>query len=105
MWPIYWEKIMQGKNNKQYTNSAQMAGLAMFAGLTLLLCICISRIAPTPMPPEHGPPHNYWVPTEEDQLWLDSLYMQVKETEADADTLNSSVDRIESKLDNMIEEK
>jgi hypothetical protein len=96
---------MQGKSNKQYSDSAQIVGLATMIGLATLLCIGISHLGQAPTPPEYGPPHNYWVPTEEDQRWLDSLYMQVKETEADVDTLNASVDRIESKLDNMIEER
>ena len=46
-----------------------------------------------------------WIPTEEDLLWIDSLQTQVKDIETDVNELNVSVNRIDRKLDNMIEER
>jgi len=50
-----------------------------------------------------GPPHNYWVPTEDDIQYIDSLHKKVQAIEMDVDTLHNSVDRIEQKIDHMIE--
>ena len=46
--------------------------------------------------------HQYWIPNEADQIWLDSLYEQVKRTEDDVIDLNESVNRIDRKIDEII---
>ena len=47
----------------------------------------------------------YWIPTEADLIWIDSLQTQVKDIETDVNELNVSVNRIDRKLDDMIQER
>tara|TARA_Y100001972_G_C7596599_1_gene298985 strand:- start:502 stop:897 length:396 start_codon:yes stop_codon:yes gene_type:complete len=44
----------------------------------------------------------YWIPTEEDKKYIDSLYNIVKATESDIDTISQDVERIIRKLDIII---
>ena len=64
----------------------------------------------------YGPSHNYQVPekcddtvqdtiTEEDIMVLDTMLIQVKDIEKDIDTLHVRMDRIEHKIDIMLEEQ
>ena len=64
----------------------------------------------------YGPSHNYEVPeecdgvemdtiTEEDIMVLDTMLIQVQDIEKDIDTLHVRMDRIESKIDIMLEEQ
>ena len=64
----------------------------------------------------YGTSHNYEVPekcddtvqdtiTEEDIMVLDTMLIQVQDIEKDIDTLHVRMDRIESKIDIMLEEQ
>jgi hypothetical protein len=64
----------------------------------------------------YGPSHNFEVPeecdgvemdtiTEEDIMVLDTMLIQVQDIEKDIDTLHVRMDRIESKIDIMLEEQ
>ena len=64
----------------------------------------------------YGPSHNYQVPekcddivqdtiTEEDIMILDTMLIQVQDIEMDIDTLHIRIDRIEDKIDDLIEEQ
>ena len=64
----------------------------------------------------YGPSHNYEVPdvdndimqdtiTVEDIMVLDTMLIQVQDIEKDIDTLHVRMDRIESKIDIMLEEQ
>ena len=64
----------------------------------------------------YGPSHNFEVPeecdgeeadtiTEEDIMVLDTMLIQVKDIEKDIDTLHVRMDRIEHKIDIMLEEQ
>ena len=97
---------MQGKSNKQYADSARGAGLA-FVGIIVVLVVaggnefykhCRHHYWNKP----DSVMHQYWIPNETDQIWLDSLYEQVKRTEDDVIELNESVNRIDRKIDEII---
>ena len=64
----------------------------------------------------YGPSHNFEVPekcdtikldtiTAEDIMVLDTMLIQVKDIEKDIDTLHVRMDRIEQKIDIMLEEQ
>jgi hypothetical protein len=64
----------------------------------------------------YGPSHNYQIPeecdgvemdtiTEEDIMVLDTMLIQVQDIEKDIDTLHVRMDRIEHKIDIMLEEQ
>ena len=64
----------------------------------------------------YGPSHNYEVPestnnhpvdtiTEKDIMVLDTMLNQVQNIEMDIDTLHIRIDRIEDKIDDLIEEQ
>ena len=96
---------MQGKSNKQYTDSARFAGYGIIG---MIVCIIIATVVPLPEdidPRPIGPAHNYWVPTEKDIQELDSLHDIVKETNTDLDTVRKSIDRCIDKLDAIYEER
>ena len=92
--------MQQKQTNRDYN---QYFGLAAFMGCAILLVLVFSFIPDAPTPTE-GIPHNYWIPTEEDQMYLDSLYDIVEETNNDLDTIRGDVDRIIKKLDVIIYE-
>ena len=95
---------MQGKSNKQYSDSARFAGIAAFAIVTIVLIMSIGVLIPPSQggdPRPAGPGYNYWMPTEEDKMYLDSLYTIVKETESNVDTISNVLDRCIEKLDNI----
>ena len=93
---------MQGKSNKQYQDSAKFAGIAAFAIVTIVLIMSIGTLIPPTQggdPRPAGPGYNYWMPTDEDKMYLDSLYTIVKETESNVDTISNTLDRCIKKLD------
>ena len=96
---------MQGRSNKQYKDSAQMMGLAAFVGITMLFIYGLSLLAKdmpsNPDPRPIGPAYNYWIPTAEDEKYLDSLHNIVNETKSNVDTIGNMVDRCIKKLDEM----
>lgn len=97
---------MQGKTNKQVTDSYKFAGLAVFGIFTLGFVLAMTNMIPeAPAAADmHGPPHNYWIPTVEDILYQDSMYQIIKDTEHNMDTINKGMERILLKLDVIIYE-
>ena len=97
---------MQGKTNKQLTDSYKFAGLACFGFFTLVFVMVMANILPdaTPAHELQGPPHNYWVPTEDDILYQDSMYQIIEATQTNMDTINKGMERILLKLDVIIYE-
>jgi len=97
---------MQGKTNKQVQDSMKFAGLAIFGIFTLVFVLAMANMIPdTPAAAEmHGPPHNYWVPTEDDILYQDSMYQIIEATRTNMDTINKGMERILLKLDVIIYE-
>ena len=97
---------MQGKSNKQYESSARSAGLAFV--VIIVIMVALSGIEFYKHCQHHywskpdSVKHQYWIPNEADQIWLDSLYEQVKRTEDDVIDLNESVNRIDRKIDEII---
>ena len=98
---------MQGKRKDQITFSYKVCVYSISAIVILVVGLAlIEWTMPQPVDPRPaGPNYNYWTPTEDDMLTLDSLYNIVRETEEDVEELNHSVDRIDSKLDDMIDEQ
>ena len=95
---------MQGKSNKQYEDSARFAGFAAFLIVTTILILSVGTLFPPPQggdPRPAGPGYNYWMPTDEDKMYIDSLYNIVKETESNVDTISNTLDRCIEKLDQM----
>ena len=105
MYVQYWEKIMQGKRKDQVRFSYQMVAFGMFMCSALILALLITKLAPKNVPEVEATTNEYWIPTEQDIIEIDSLYNQVKDIEEDVEQLNESVDRIDRKLDDMIEEQ
>ena len=98
---------MQGKRKNQITFSYKVCVYGISAIVILVVgIVAIQWTMPQPVDPRPaGPSYNYWIPTEDDILTLDSLYNIVRETEEDVEELNHSVTRIDSKLDDLIEER
>ena len=95
---------MQGKSNEQYTASAKMTGFAII-GLIALIVIA-SMLGQSPKIEDSKPePTDYWTPTEEDKMYLDSLHTIVNETKTNVDTISSMVDRCIEKLDGLEKKK
>ena len=100
---------MQGKTNKQYQDSARNVGIACIGMIIVLTAIAGTELydhverhwnsTNTDPVPTEG---NYWIPSEDDKLWLDSLYEQVKKTKDDVIELNQSVNRIDRKIDEIM---
>tara|TARA_R110001592_G_scaffold32770_2_gene114460 strand:+ start:1627 stop:2046 length:420 start_codon:yes stop_codon:yes gene_type:complete len=97
---------MQGKTDKQIRDSGRGAFIAI-CGLIIVMVIygsielykhCEHHYWSNDIPKET----NYWIPSEADKLWLDSLYEQVKRTEDDVLELNESVNRIDRKIDEIM---
>tara|TARA_R110001592_G_scaffold311830_1_gene586833 strand:- start:213 stop:590 length:378 start_codon:yes stop_codon:yes gene_type:complete len=98
---------MQGKTNKQYESSMRAIGYA-FVGMIIMMIVlgghelykhCMHHYWDTHI---EVPDNNYWIPSEADKLWLDSLYEQVKRTEDDVIDLNATVNRIDRKIDEIM---
>ena len=66
--------------------------------------LAISNLVTTTSSPVQGPVNNYWVPTDEDILYQDSMYQIIKETDSNMDTINQGMTRIIKKLDVIIYE-
>ena len=98
---------MQGKTNKQIKDSGRGAFIAICGAIVLMLVYgsielykhCERHYWNTHI---ETPENNYWIPSEADKLWLDSLYEQVKRTEDDVLELNQSVNRIDRKIDEIM---
>tara|TARA_A100001515_G_scaffold131096_1_gene118655 strand:- start:540 stop:812 length:273 start_codon:yes stop_codon:yes gene_type:complete len=48
-----------------------------------------------------GPPHNYWIPTEEDIAYQDSMWIIIKQTQYEVDTIKESIDQIIIRLEDL----
>ena len=70
--------------------------------MVIVFVLAISNLVTTTSSPVQGPPHNYWVPTDEDILYQDSMYQIIKDTENNMDTINDGMARIIKKLDIII---
>ena len=55
--------------------------------------------------PQQTNDENLFIPTEEDIMVLDTLYDMVKETEQDIDSIFIDIDKINQKLDDLIEQR
>ena len=93
---------MQSKRDRQKMDSISIAGAGLFGILILIFIMGISNLVTTTSTPIQGPPHNYWVPTDEDILYQDSMYQIIKETDSNMDTINQGMARIIKKLDIII---
>jgi len=51
-----------------------------------------------------GNKHEKWTPTEEDQCYIDSLWVIVNNTQMDVDTIKTHMDTIMIKLDQLHDE-
>jgi hypothetical protein len=98
---------MQGRRKDQIEFSYKVCAIGLVCIVALVIALGVWKWnVPRPVDPRPaGPTYNYWIPTDEDMLTLDSLYNIVRETEEDVEELNHSVDRIDSKLDDMIDEQ
>ncbi len=105
MYVKYWEKIMQGKRDNQITFSYKVCAIGILGIVCIVSALAINEWMTEPQPVEEVQSIDIWIPTEQDMLTIDSLYTIVKETEEDVEELNQSVDRIDNKLDDLIEER
>ena len=95
---------MQSKRDRQKRDSISIAGAGLCGILTLVFILAISNLVTTTSSPVQGPVNNYWVPTDEDILYQDSMYQIIKETDSNMDTINQGMTRIIKKLDVIIYE-
>jgi hypothetical protein len=95
---------MQSKRDRQKRDSISIAGAGLCGILTLVFVLAISNLVTTTSSPVQGPVNNYWVPTDEDILYQDSMYQIIKETDSNMDTINEGMTRIIEKLDVIIYE-
>jgi len=94
---------MPSKRDKQKRDSTSIAGLGLFGILVVVFVLAISNLVTiTSTPVQQGPPHNYWVPTDEDIMYQDSMYQIIKDTDSNMDTINDGMARIIKKLDIII---
>ena len=95
---------MQSKRDRQKGDSISIAGAGLCGMLALVFILAISNLVTTTSSPVQGPVNNYWVPTDEDILYQDSMYQIIKETDSNMDTINQGMTRIIKKLDVIIYE-
>ena len=81
-------------------------GIFCIFGGTLALIIFLStalrgdRVTIDPEDPK-GPPNNYWVPTEDDIKYQDSMFQIIEQTQKEVDTIKASMEDILYKLDRL----
>jgi hypothetical protein len=103
--------------NNKYTRFC-LGTFCVIGGIFILLIIGNSILRGDRIDPnkQYGPSHNYIVPekgdtvkldtiTEEDIMVLDTMLNQVQDIEKDIDTLHIRIDRIEDKIDVLIEDQ
>ena len=99
---------MQGNRNRQRKDSESIAGLGLLGIVILVFIMAISNLltscnSSTAVETTETHSHsNYWVPTDEDILYQDSMYVIIKQTESNMDTINEGMNRIIQKLDSII---
>lgn len=94
--------MYQGKSKHQVEFSYKVCAIGMVAIVLIVIGMWLSRWTASPDAPYDN---KLWIPTEQDIIWIDSLHNQVKDIEDDVIELNVSVNRIDRKLDDMIEEQ
>jgi len=94
--------MQQGKSKHRIEFSYRLCAIGMVAIVLIVIGMWLSRWTATPTAPYDN---KLWIPTEEDIVWIDSLHNQVKDIEDDVIELNVSVNRIDRKLDDMIDEQ
>lgn len=76
-------------------------GLLVFMGFTIGFVLIGGYFAPEPEPPTEGIPHNFWIPTEEDIKYQDSMYQIIHQTQFEVDTIKKSLNHIMYKLERL----
>ena len=98
---------MQGKRKDQVEFSYKVCAIGIVGIVAIAMVLGLwNWMEPRSLderPP--GPNYNYWTPTEDDLIMIDSLHNQVRDIEEDVNDLNVSVTRIDRKLDDMIDEQ
>jgi len=98
---------MQGKRKDQVEFSYKVCAIGIVGIIAIAIVLGLWRwmepASADARPP--GPNYNYWTPTEDDLIMIDSLHNQVRDIEEDVNDLNVSVTRIDRKLDDMIDEQ
>jgi len=94
--------MYQGKSKHQIEFSYKICAIGMVAIILMVIGMWLSRWTASPATPITT---EQWIPTEEDIMWIDSLHNQVKDIEDDVVELNVSVNRIDRKLDKLVEER
>ena len=76
-------------------------------GIAILMGLMTVIEGDTTCPPEQTTEQcdSIFVPTQEDVMVLDTMLNQVQDIEKDLDTLHIRMDRIEDKIDDMLEEQ
>jgi len=94
--------MYQGKRKDQIEFSYKVCVIASILAVAVIASLGLWRWTAEPTAPYET---ELWIPTEQDIIWIDSLHNQVKNIEDDVIELNVSVNRIDRKLDNMIDEQ
>jgi len=94
--------MYQGKRKDQVEFSYKVCAIGMVVIVAIVVAMWLSRWTASPAAPYEN---KLWIPTEQDIIWIDSLHNQVKDIEDDVIELNVSVNRIDRKLDDMIDEQ
>ena len=98
----------QGKTNRQIQFSYRMV---FYGVIAIAILMVLMWLIETPQPVECAPVvdveqcDSVFVPTEDDVLVLDTMLNQVQDIEKDIDTLHIRMNRIEIKIDEMLEEQ
>jgi len=77
-------------------------GISVFMLFTIAFVSLLSYIAPEPKDPTEGIPHNFWVPTQEDINYQDSMWSIINKTQDEVDTIKENMEHIMHKLDKLI---
>lgn len=78
-------------------------GIMVFTIFTIGFVFFMSNISPGPTPASEldGIPHNYWIPTEDDIKYQDSMWTIIEETQSSVDTIRQVMDNILWKLERL----
>ena len=76
-------------------------GLFVFMGGSILFIVLMNYILPKTPSPTEGIPHNYWIPTEEDIQYQDSMFQIIQQTQFEVDTIKQDIDKILYKLERL----
>ena len=62
--------------------------------------LLMNYLMPEVKKPKEGIPHNYWIPTEEDIQFQDSMWSIINKTQEEVDTIKKSMEHIMIGLSN-----